>query len=591
MNLADLPADSERWAAREVAALPPRWQSRALAAHRRQSATDERAANLELVALLERLRRAPAPHNATDADLVAAADAAAVECAALLTSHGNAYETGARYCARFGIEPPTLPQRPEVGPPSRAWMRAYFAAVARLRCPLWWRRQIRKAHARAVEASAIALGFVGARADRYVSDETLKRREQQNRRNADTLAATVAENDEGQRFTLAELAATSVANKAIRRGELITRIKGFEAIARDLGHVAVFVTLTAPSRFHPTSGGEPNPKHNGATPADAQANLSRAWARIRSQLARDGVAVYGFRIAEPHADACPHWHLLLFVESNAAALALWSIMRRHALTDAGDEAGANRYRLKFERIDASKGTATGYVIKYVAKAIDGFRVGEWRIDGDLAGDDTLNLAPRVEAWAACWRIRQFAQIGGPPVGLWRELRRIKREEVADAAPALRDAWIAAQRFECKASGAVALADWADFTRAAGGVNVRRDARPLAVAKVQPDGVNRYGEPLPPKPCGVVALRQRWRDFGGIVGTIVAGLVSTVADSARKAWRIVREGFQAARSAAPWTRVNNCTPRALAAPVDNFDSPPHPVDNSPPDPETFRSWAY
>ncbi len=27
--------------------------------------------------------------------------------------------------------------------------------------------------------------------------------------------------------------------------------------------------------------------------------------------------MYGFRIAEPHHDGCPHWHLLMFVRPTA----------------------------------------------------------------------------------------------------------------------------------------------------------------------------------------------------------------------------------------------------------------------------------
>lgn len=592
MRLADLPADSAQWAVRAVATLPQRWHRRALTQHARRAAADERAANLELIALLERLRRAPLAHDATDADVTDRADACADECAALMMAKGDAYAIGARYCARFGIAPPPLPKTPEVGPPTRAYRRAYFAAVARLRCPLWWRRQIRRAQAQSVEASAVALGFVGARADRYVSDESLRRREQQNRRNARTLETTEAENlDTGQRFTLAELAARSVANKEIRRGELITRIKGFEAIAADLGHVALFATLTCPSRFHPTTGGEPNPRYCGATPADAQAYLARTWARIRAKLARDGLAVYGFRIAEPHADACPHWHLLLFVPSNGAALAVWATLRRHALAEDGDEKGAKRYRLKVERIDAEKGTATGYVIKYVAKNIDGFRVGDWRIDGDLAGDETLNLSPRVEAWAATWRIRQFAQLGGPPVGLWREMRRVKREELTDADETARAAWLAAQRLECRASGHVSRADFGAFVRALGGPVLPRQRRPLQLAKRPDETPTRYGEERPPKPCGVWATRAAVRDFGGIVGRVAVGTLSALIDSARAAWRVIRGAFQGARSAPPRTRVNNCTAPATLAPVDNFDSTAGPVDNQPPDPENFRSWAY
>ena len=595
--LQSAPVDSAAWARARVAALPARWQLRALSRHQRAAQENERAANLALLDLLDRLKRAPLPHDATDADVIDRAEGCADECVSVMALGGDPYERGATYCARFGIEPPPLPDRPPCGPPDARWHRRYFAALARMRCPLWWRRRLRVAQARSVEASAIGLGFVGARGDRYVSDESLRRREQQNRRNAATLESTEAENlDTGQRFTLADLAARSVANKELRRGELITRIKGFESIALDLGHVALFATITCPSRFHPTSGGEWNAKHDGSTPAEAQAYLARTWARIRAQLARDRVPCYGFRIAEPHADACPHWHLLLFVPSNAHALALWAVLRRHALREDGSEAGAKRYRLKCERIDAAKGTATGYVIKYVAKNIDGFRVGDWRIDGDLAGDETLNLSPRVEAWAATWRIRQFAQIGGPPVGLWRELRRVKRESLAEAPDAARDAWLAAQKITEQRAGqgepiVLQRADFGRFTMAAGGPVMRRKDRPLTLATRPVAELSRYGDDRAPRPAGIFARAQRIVHVGGIVGSYAAGLLSKLIESVRAAWRIVRGGVQAARSDAPRTRVNNCTDSTAAGgppPVDN--SPPAAAE-APPDPDTFRSWAY
>ncbi|MDF6743927.1 replication endonuclease, partial [Escherichia coli] len=127
----------------------------------------------------------------------------------------------------------------------------------------------------------------------YVSEESLNRRAQQVKRNADLLESVEAENEEGYRATLAELAAKGVADKAIRRAELMTRIAGFEVIARDLGHAGEFITVTCPSRMHKftkTKHGKviPNRKYDGTTPGEARAYLSDMWAKLRAWLDRRG---------------------------------------------------------------------------------------------------------------------------------------------------------------------------------------------------------------------------------------------------------------------------------------------------------------
>lgn len=428
-------------------------------------------------------------------------------------------------------------------------------AVARMTCPLWWRRALRVAQARQLEHGAISLGYVHKRAEIYASDATVQRRQEQRRRNAAMLENTTARNlDTGDEYTLAQLAAVSVANPAIRRGELMTRINGFESVAKGLGHIAEFVTLTAPSRFHrmrkAKSGYiEPNPKHDGSSPRDAQKYLVGVWARIRAKLARMGLKVYGFRIAEPHHDACPHWHILLFMpaylgEERRALPRFRAIFRRYALKDSGDEAGAKKYRVKFEAIDWKRGTAAGYVLKYIAKNIDG---NGYEIQGDLEGGmDAIYPAQRVEAWASTWGIRQFQQIGGAPVGVWRELRRM-REETAGGPEVLEQARSAAD-----------VGNWGRFTEVMGGPVVARADLPLRVAYTQPgERINTvsgeiktgkrtiYGEDAPGVVYGV-----RWSEIEQRVEGIAvySAWVEKVAASVRYSWEIKRGGSDAGEGA-------------------------------------------
>jgi hypothetical protein len=460
-------------------------------------------------------------------------------------------------------------------------------AVARMACARWWRRTLRKLHARTVEACAIGLGLVGKHAGLYASDEAVRRRAGQNARNAASLESVTAVNDLGQSRTLAELAATGTANKAIRRVELLTRIAGFELIAKDLGHVGCMVTMTCPSRFHKmTTRADgrviPNPRYDGSTPHEAQAYLSAAWARCRAAAAREGLSWYGFRIAEPQHDGTPHWHVLLFVPTQRAGTvagpsgaALVRLVRRYFLdADSPNEPGAQKHRVDFEWIDWAKGSAVGYVIKYVSKNIDGHGVGL-----DLFGNDAITSSQRVEAWASTWRIRQFQQIGGAPVGVWRELRRINPENIDPDAPESLRVSLSAVNFQKVEPGVAAIA-WKRYTAAQGGIGCKRRDMVLRILRGDHTGaaVGRYGEPLAQKTLGVDASGvQTFRNHIHVMNPAAPAFERKAfasVESERCAW-VATHGskVEAERAAAlvfsrigeaERTRihVNNCTERAM-----------------------------
>ena len=228
------------WVGSRVDRLPPRWARRLQRAWEARQSTDYVGANVELRESTEELLRVRVPLDATDQDICEAATALVNRCferSTLYRDINAVREAMERVCEWQGIKPPSKAVRD--GP-----------AIARMCCGQWWRRKLRCHQGQTVETAAIRLGYVNKFRDLYVSNERLAARAQQNARNAATLEATKARNELGQEFTLAQLAATSTANKSIRRAELMTRIAGFERAADHLGHTGVFLTVTCPSRFH-----------------------------------------------------------------------------------------------------------------------------------------------------------------------------------------------------------------------------------------------------------------------------------------------------------------------------------------------------
>lgn len=565
----------ERWAESVVDGFPERWRRRMLGNYARKAAqagepqveviryerypgiwfenktvrrtremdAARKVANIELLELVEALSRVRLSLDASDGEVTARAD----EFAIAAMDIGRIQHTVE--AVRAGME--SFVRSCQIEPPGEKV--SHRGAIARMTCRDWWRRGLRKMHAKAVEGAAIKLGYVNRARDLYVSDESLARRQQQNRRNAAMLENTVMRNELDQEFTLAELAAKGVGNKAIRRGELMTRIAGFEKIALECGHAGLFLTVTCPSRMHKwIDAGKgkvfENGKYDGTTPREAQKYLSKCYSRIRAKLARHGAGVYGFRIAEPHHDGCPHWHVLLFCEAWAKRRIVRTF-RHYLLADSPDEKGAAQHRVKCEVIDWSRGTAAGYIAKYVAKNIDGLHV-----ENDLYGNPAMEASLRVEAWASTWGIRQFQQVGGAPVGVWRELRRI--DEIPEGAPEhLKAAHLAVNKLEGVGDGETRSADWAGYCKAQGGVFVGRAAG-IRIATEPTGEIGRYGEEIPPRPVGVETVGgEFYRD--GIVPDRFR-LVEWLVRSVRHVWQVVKRGVKAAVFSPPWTCVNNCT---------------------------------
>ncbi|MEI7161036.1 replication endonuclease [Pectobacterium versatile] len=412
------------------------------------------------------------------------------------------------------------------------------SGLLRMMSPEWWRVRIKRRRDLQREHMAIAVGQVQKAASAYVSRSTLGEWIAQKKRNREFFKAFDLQSREtGERVSMNDKVNGSNANPAIRRCELMVRMRGFEDLANEMGCAGEFYTITAPSKYHSAhSGGGFVKQWNGASPRDTQKYLCSVWAKIRAALSREEISVFGFRVVEPHHDGTPHWHMLLFMppEHVEQVRDIMCYYARYADSTELQSEKALTARFHVEPIDESKGSATGYIAKYISKNIDGFA-----LDGETdeeTGESLKDMSKAVSAWASRWRIRQFQQIGGAPVTVYRELRRLRDIQLDDARM---DAVLAAAD----------LGDWAAYTQAQGGALVSRDNLVVRLAYEITEQGNQYAE-------DVQRVQGVYSPLLGAASEVVTRLVK---------WDIVPKlavasaeaGFSGG-SAAPWSSVNNCT---------------------------------
>ncbi|MBV7598016.1 replication endonuclease [Aeromonas sp. sia0103] len=442
-----------------------------------------------------------------------------------------------------------------------------LSVMVRLLSAKWWEKRINRCWDRLQEHISILLGKVRKGVSAYVSNATMKVVRERKRAMMRWLAESEVMNEQHDLvISMKDCWEASNANPVNRRNEMMVRMRGFEDYAEEQGHVGVFFTWTAPSRFHAWTQKHDgktveNKRYEGATPRETCAYLAKLWTRARSYLKRWGVPVYGFRVCEPHHDGTPHWHMLLFMRPSDRNEVI-STLQRYALTDDHQELvreiqGRPPFtditpRFDWKEIDPAKGDATGYIAAYIAKNIDGEHV-----DGDQESDTPADQgAQHACAWASWWGIRTFQQIGGAPVGVWRELRRISNAKkhgdlVGPPKPVLQDPRFEAARF------AADNGIFRCYLHAMGGALATRAEHPIKLAHLIEEQANCYGEDikrlmgLHTARLGVRTHLTGWEVVPA--GTYEATKATKAAEGS--AWGV---GVKSGDSPAPWSSDNNCT---------------------------------
>ena len=232
---------------------------------------------------------------------------------------------------------------------------------------------------------------------------------------------------------------------------------------------------------------------------------------MRAELAKQDIRTYGLRIAEPQHDSTPHWHVMLFVDQEQAEQ-FESIIEHYSFVEDVNERGTRENCVKFVDIDPKKGSATGYIAKYVCKNIDGAN-----LDKGVYGEDPIMAAQRVEVWASCWGIRQFQQIGGVSVTVWRELRR------------LRDRSVFKDEALTKLHKAADEGNWASYTKLIGEVFCMRKSQ--AIRPYYEMEVNKITE----------RIKTSW--FDGLITQMLKGILHKGEDFITRiyTWQIGKAG--------------------------------------------------
>ncbi|PKH91404.1 replication endonuclease [Pseudoalteromonas sp. 78C3] len=382
----------------------------------------------------------------------------------------------------------------------------------------WWARKLKTVRSRYLEHLEIATGEVGRDLFNSIDKKgakTTKRRGISAYCSKQAIAEYTTNRERGQRYleslelvneqsdviSLMKAVEAGVANPENMRNELMLRIRETEELADEMGYTGGFYNITAPSRFHANS-----PTWDGSTPKDASLYLNKLYSQARAKLDREEIPYFGIRVAEPHADGCTHWHMLLwmptryydkvnhilrryFTRDNREVF-FQRFKNRKALraryTKARRIWGLNKSKKVYTRApvknyfpssprytaikmlpaqigkDGKKsGGAAAYVAKYVSKNIDGFALANEH-DAETGEKLTQAVNP-VKAWASTWGIRQFQFQKSPSITIWRELRRV-REEV-EGNEQLEQVRQAADK-----------GDFKTFVTLMGGFGIGRDAR-------------------------------------------------------------------------------------------------------------------
>lgn len=437
-------------------------------------------------------------------------------------------------------------------------------AISRMISVRFWSRHFRTFTRRWREHLYIAVGDVRRQRSVICSPQWVQHWLSSRKRGREIMAETDLEDEEtGETLPLLSAVDASVSNNEKRRAEMMTRVKGMEELAelaeldslaqaQNSDYIGLFFTWTAPSQYHAwLKTGRRNRKWNGASPRETQQYFTRTFKNFSTALTRCGVDIFGMHITESHHDGTPHWHGILFVRREQEAI-LREVFESYAnaencnCTSHRPGKPPAQSQLEIEPINKRQGSATAYITKHICRNIEGCAPGGTDRE---TGRPWTEIARHSAAWASLWGIKQFQFIGGPPVSVWRELRKLSDQKKADSVSPVFG----------KLHRAAGGSDWAEYTRLQGGL-------PTARKNLTMRAWYKPGEE--PDECGQYTAILK--------GVYLQGTNKAPIATRTRNWKVkaprqnAKPGFMKKNrkpALTPWTRINNCTMRRKQ-PVDH-----------------------
>lgn len=175
---------------------------------------------------------------------------------------------------------------------------------------------------------------------------------------------------DGESFNLLDKSMNANINPKMYFAEVNNRVNSLSEYAKILGLSPVFLTITLPDRFHPSSKNY----DDSLTVRDGVRYLSDAWRsfrdlkifrRIKKSLGQNIIYI---KVIEPHKSGVPHLHVMLFLPkrfiiNRDKRLSMRHIFKRHFVSD-----GASTYAQNFKYTWHNEaGGAVAYIMKYLNK--------------------------------------------------------------------------------------------------------------------------------------------------------------------------------------------------------------------------------